>query len=89
MSSYGIERIKLLKVDIEGGEFAVLSEDEDLAWLQRVDQLALEIHPSFGDATPLIDRIRCFGFKVDLCDNDGRRVDALSDRLEYAYCSRP
>ena len=63
MSSYGIERIDMLKVDIEGGEFAVLAGDEDLSWLQRVDQLALEVHPSFGDAKSLIEGLHAAASK--------------------------
>ncbi|MGH3257967.1 MAG: FkbM family methyltransferase [Streptosporangiaceae bacterium] len=88
MLEHEIDRIDLLKIDIEGGEFAVFRVDEDLRWLDRVDQLALEVHRDFSDAASLIDRLRACGFTVDLRDNDGRRVTADSDRLDYAYCQR-
>jgi FkbM family methyltransferase len=81
-----IDRIGLLKIDIEGGEFAVLATDEDLDWLQCVEQLVLEIHPTFGDATGLIKTLERQGFSVDLRDNFGRRQDADSKTLEYVYC---
>jgi FkbM family methyltransferase len=87
MSAYGIKRVGLLKVDIEGGEFAVFA-DSDLRWLDSVDQLALEVHPPFGDAIPLIGRLRACGFTVDLRDNNGGQVAPTCDRLEYAYCRR-
>jgi FkbM family methyltransferase len=88
MSEHEIDRIGLLKVDIEGGEFAVFGVDEDLRWLDQVDQLVLEVHRDFGDAASLIGRLGAHGFTVDLRDNDGRRVTADSGRLDYAYCQR-
>jgi FkbM family methyltransferase len=88
MSAYQIGRIGLLKVDIEGGEFAVFGSDEDLRWLDLVDQMVMEVHPSFGDATALIGRLRQYGFAIDLRDNAGTRVSANSGRLDYAYCRR-
>jgi FkbM family methyltransferase len=87
MSAYRIERVGLLKVDIEGGEFAVLA-DGDLGWLQGVDQLALEVHPGFGDRAALVARLRGQGFTVDLRDNGGGRVAAASDHLDYVYGRR-
>ena len=88
MREYGIPRIGLLKMDIEGGEFAVLADREDLSWLQRVDQLALELHRGFGDTEALIDRLRRHGFTIDLRDNDGGWVTSRSDHPDYAYCRR-
>jgi FkbM family methyltransferase len=88
MSAYQIGRIGLLKVDIEGGEFAVFGSDEDLRWLDQVDQVVMEVHPSFGDTAALIGRLRQYGFAIDLRDNAGTRVSATSGRLEYAYCRR-
>ena len=87
MSAYHIERVGLLKADIEGGEFAVFA-DNDLHWLEKVDQVALEIHPTFGDALWLIERLKSNGFTVDLRDNDGEQVAPSSSHLEYVYCHR-
>jgi len=88
MSTYRIDRVGLLKVDIEGGEFAVLADTEDLGWLQGVDQLALELHRGFGDTAALIERLRHHGFAIDLRDNDGRNTASASDHPDYAYCRR-
>lgn len=88
MWTYGIDRVDLMKMDIEGGEFAVLAEGEDLRWLERVDQLALEVHRDHGDVPLLIERLRHHGFAVELRDNDGHRVAAASGHLDYAYCRR-
>jgi FkbM family methyltransferase len=88
MSAYQIGRIGLLKVDIEGGEFAVFSEDEDLHWLDLVDQVVLEVHRDWGDAAALVCRLRQQGFAVDLRDNAGNQVAVTSSLLNYAYCRR-
>jgi FkbM family methyltransferase len=86
MSAYQIDRIGLLKVDIEGSEFAVFGAGEDLRWLDQVDQVVMEVHPGFGDAAALVSRLRHHGFVVDLRDNEGVPVSANSSRLDYVYC---
>ena len=53
MSKYGMDRISLLKVDIEGSERELFSA-ADLSWIERVDAIAIELHdhwrPGCGDA---------------------------------------
>lgn len=88
VSRYQISRVGLIKSDIEGGEFSVFAEDEDLSWTSQVDQIVLEVHPDFGDAAALIERIRRCGFIVDLQNNDGASVTDSSASFEYAYCRR-
>lgn len=88
MSAYRLERVGMLKMDIEGGEFAVFAEGENLNWLYSVDQMALEIHRQFGDPVSMVGRILDFGFTAEFCDNDGNRVPARSEHLEYAYFKR-
>jgi FkbM family methyltransferase len=88
MSAYQIDRIGLLKVDIEGGEFALFDSDEDLHWLDRVDQVVVEVHGDFGDAAAMVARLGAHGFDLKLCDNEGSHVSATSDQLDYIYCRR-
>jgi FkbM family methyltransferase len=88
MAAHDITRIGMLKLDIEGGEFAVFGETEDLRWLDRVDQVVMELHPDWGDAAALVGRVREHGFAVDLRDNAGTRVSATSGRLDYVYLWR-
>lgn len=85
MAAYRIDRIGLMKVDIEGGEYAVLAEGEDLRWLKQVDQIVVEVHRGYGDAAALIERLRDYGFVVDLRDNDGLAI-TTADHPDYAYC---
>jgi FkbM family methyltransferase len=88
LAEYGIDRVGLMKMDIEGGEFAVLSAAEDLAWLSRVDQLAIELHGDHGDVAGLAGRLAERGFTRDIRDDGGRRVDPGSAAAAYGYFRR-
>lgn len=88
LDKYDIDRVGLLKMDIEGAEFSVLSSEDDLTWLDIVDQIALEVHPDFGDAVALVKVLQAAGFAVTLCDNDGHVVAPTDETLNYLYCRR-
>ena len=62
MQLMGVERLELLKVDIEGAEIAVLESGVD-SWLRRVDVLLLETHGKEieGRLIPMLQRE---GFRV-------------------------
>jgi len=53
MKRFGLDRIGLLKIDIEGAEKELFSA-ADLNWLEKVDRIAIELHdifkPGCGDA---------------------------------------
>jgi FkbM family methyltransferase len=89
MTQHGIDRVGLMKVDIEGGEFSVFSPLGDLSWLDRVDQIALEVHPPFGDVGAVVQTLRGHGFSVLLEGNEGEPVgDDEAGAAAYAYASR-
>jgi len=53
MKRFGLERVSLLKIDIEGSELELFSA-ADLSWIDRVDAISIELHdswrPGCGDA---------------------------------------
>lgn len=49
MSRHGVERIDVLKVDIEGAELELFSRDA--SWLDRVDMVLVETHDRFKPGT--------------------------------------
>jgi FkbM family methyltransferase len=53
MDRAGFNRVSLLKMDIEGAE-AVVFAAPDVSWLDRVDNIAIELHDDsrFGEASP-------------------------------------
>jgi hypothetical protein len=50
---YNINRIGILKIDIEGTEKQIFSYNFH-EWLSRVDTLAIELHPDIDKAIPQI-----------------------------------
>lgn len=82
---FEIDRVSLLKIDIEGGEFALITERDDLGWLDRVDQLTMEVHPEFGDVDELVRICRERGFSLVCTDNDGALVEPGDPLVNYVY----
>jgi FkbM family methyltransferase len=54
LSRYGLERVELLKIDIEGGEYALFDDENAREWLKCVGMLLIETHdrmvPGCSDA---------------------------------------
>ncbi len=87
MARYRIERIGLLKMDIEGSEFSVLHESDETSWLSRVDQLSMEVHPEHGDVAHLRRLLLRSGFHVLLTDDDGL-TPTVTRPTAYLYACR-
>jgi hypothetical protein len=62
-------RIDVLKLDVEGGEEALLSGE--VGWLDRVDMIVAELHPHAVDVTAVIARIEAAGFRWEPVDRHG------------------
>lgn len=80
-------RIRFIKADVEGCEFALFGQD--LRWLDHVDRIAMEVHPSYGDATAMRDRLRAAGFNCWLTDKSGAVVDRIGTYVGFCYAARP
>jgi hypothetical protein len=79
-----IDRIDLVKMDIEGHEKAVFSEPE---WLANVDNISMELHPQVvSDLSIIPEALRRNGFDYALTDQDGnaRGVDSAN----FLFASR-
>jgi len=66
MKEAGWDRIDLLKLDIEGGEFPLFSHPGAREWLPRVQSMVGEYHPDLGDEKELLRSIESEGFKVEI-----------------------
>jgi FkbM family methyltransferase len=58
-----IEKVDLLKVDIEGAEVEMFRNADD--WLDRIDALAVEFHDNSRSASQFDSFMVRHGFKVD------------------------
>lgn len=85
---HGISDLSIAKIDIEGGEFGLLNPDDDLGWLDVVDQIAMELHPEFGSVTDLNDTLRAHAFSTTMTNNDGKPTLAADPGTVYLYARR-
>lgn len=60
LATHNLDTVDLLKLDIEGGEQALL--DGDLAWLSQVNAIVAEFHPEVVDYAALVQRLVDNGF---------------------------
>ncbi len=62
-------RVDFLKIDIEGSEFAIITQKA--TWLNKIQRIAMEVHPEFGDPWKLSKILRSFGFETRLTSARG------------------
>ena len=80
----GIDRFGFVKIDIEGAEKDLFNE---CAWLDRVDNLAMELHPQFaGDLSAIPLALARSGFQYRIVSSSGDVTDV--NRGEFLYASR-
>jgi FkbM family methyltransferase len=100
----GIERIDLLKVDVEGGEWDVLRGVDEADW-EKIRQVVVEVHDSEASADVMSDWLGLRGFDVAMDQEDrgrrsplallyarrrsGSRDEKASGRRLQAQASRP
>ncbi|HTP08301.1 MAG TPA: FkbM family methyltransferase [Anaerolineae bacterium] len=80
---HGLDRCDFLKMDVEGGEYAILrSADADL--LKRVQRIALEYHDNTpaGKHDELVQLLRSNGFQMQVHPNP------VHDYLGYLYAMK-
>ncbi|MFI6509058.1 FkbM family methyltransferase [Streptosporangium sp. NPDC050855] len=70
---HGVDRVDLLKIDVEKGELDVLAGIEEPDWA-RIGHLALEVHDIGGRLTRVVSMLRERGFRVAV-----EQEDRLSD----------
>jgi hypothetical protein len=83
LQRHGIQSVDLLKVDIEGSEFALFAGAD---WLRRVNAISLEIHPHHGDPDKLLRTFTHHGFKHTAVDENLQTVtDTKRANFIYAW----
>jgi FkbM family methyltransferase len=83
-----VPRVDLMKIDVEGSEFALFAEDRERPWLHKVDRIAMEVHPEFGDVNVLSATLQARGLAYEFVTNHGRPTDTL-DAIGYLFAWRP
>lgn len=62
LNQFDLEFIDFLKIDIEGGEVSVFSNESNLQWLKKVRVIALEIHDELNCRIDIENILKSFGF---------------------------
>ncbi|GAA0495301.1 hypothetical protein GCM10010361_70880 [Streptomyces olivaceiscleroticus] len=81
---YGVERIDLLKVDVEGAEYDVLQGIDAAHW-PLIRQLVVEVHDVDGRLAEVLTLLRGHGYEVT-CEQD-QLLDNTA--LHNVYAHRP
>jgi len=80
---HNIESVDLLKLDIEGSEFALFDSAD---WLQRVSAISMEVHPLHGDPNAILKSVTQHGFSYAIADENLQRIsDAKQANFIYAW----
>ena len=78
-----IESVDLIKMDIEGSEFALF---ESADWLKRVNAISMEVHPLHGAPHTILNIINQYGFTYAIADENLQRIDdAREASFIYAW----
>ena len=91
----GVDRVDLLKMDIEGGEARALAGLQRRLVDRRIDRILLEVHPSHlrdqdSSAAAVVGALRAHGFAISTIDHSpsaARRAGA--GRLDIAAALAP
>jgi FkbM family methyltransferase len=82
-----VPHVDLMKIDVEGSEFALFAEDRERPWLHKVERIAMEVHPEFGDVTLLESTLAARGLDYQLMTNHGAPTPTL-DAIGYLFAWR-
>jgi hypothetical protein len=84
LREHNIDRIDLVKMDIEGHEKGVFDEPE---WLAYVDNLSMELHPQLaGDLSIIPEALSRYGFDCAITDQEGNPAGINSGTFLFASC---
>ncbi|MGC1734243.1 MAG: FkbM family methyltransferase [Pseudonocardiaceae bacterium] len=81
VATHGIERIDLLKIDVEKAEADVLAGIDSATW-EKIDQVVLEVHDLHGRLQAVVDQLRARGF--DTVHEQERRLELTPCHNVYA-----
>ena len=86
MHRHQIEWIDFLKVDIEGSEFDLFTNNT--SWLAKVHKIAMEVHLNFGDPNMIAGILANYGFKTMFGDTSGKIVNFLNGPVGFLFAEK-
>lgn len=86
LDAHGLDRVDLMKMDIEGSEFDLFSGPTP--WLARVHRIVAEAHAHHGDVLALVARLRSAGFDVLRLGSDLSRDPSPTMESQFLFATR-
>lgn len=84
LDHHGFNAIDLVKIDIEGSEFALFACPD---WLPRVRRICMEVHRNYGDVQQIVKALEAQGFSIAYANSNLQRIGAAS-ACEFLYAWR-
>ncbi len=85
LSRIGVNRVDLMKIDVEGAELEVLKGAEDLLSLKKISRIVVAAYHSQAQAEKLEKYLTAFDYEVKLLTLD--KTLTKDNRFLYAYCN--
>ena len=79
---HNIESVDLIKLDIEGSEFALFNSAD---WLQHVSAISMEVHPHYGDPNAILRSVDKYGFTYAVAGEDFPAYSRFAKQARYIY----
>jgi hypothetical protein len=79
LNSHNLQAIDLVKMDIEGSEFALFDAPD---WLKRVKAISMEVHHDHGDPDRILGTLNRYRFSTKLADED---LNPVSDPKQATF----
>ena len=76
-----LDNVDFIKIDIEGNEKLLF---EEISWLKRVDNIAMEVHPEFVDPLHICTVLKLNKFKIVSADENLKICQKSSD-INFIY----
>lgn len=84
LDQHHLPTVDLIKMDIEGSEFNLFDKPQ---WLDRVSALCMEVHPSNGNVTTILNALTCHGFAHSMRNHRLKRT-VIPQNAMYIYAAR-
>jgi hypothetical protein len=82
--TYQVDRVDLLKVDVEGSEWEVLAGVEPTVW-ERIQQVVVEVHDVAGRVNQIAELLQAHGFHLAVDQEDWAVHPLLGIATVYAW----
>ena len=82
LKNYGIDKVDLMKIDIEGAEKDILEKNKE--WLQKTENIIIELHKPYN-ISDLERDLKPYGFKIILPESQNGLKNIFATKTEEIF----